>query len=219
MSKKLVFLVILGTVFVLGMISLIVINYSLEESGNNIIEVEEAPSISGQPIIGNKDSLISIVEFGDFKCPGCKSWHDIIFEKINDEYIETGKVKFSFISVLFHGNESIIASLAAKHIHEHHPEKYWEFHKTIFNNQEKEFTIEEVLNMAGKLEEVDKEALKETLIDQKMEMQLQKDIELVNKFEIKQTPTIFINNKKVADPFDYKSISKIIDEELDKKYE
>lgn len=77
--------------------------------------------VTGQPSLGEKDAPVTVVEFGDFKCPSCKTWSEKIYPKLVNDYIETGQVKFSFVSVLFHGEESTLASIAAESVYERTP--------------------------------------------------------------------------------------------------
>ena len=91
------------TIIILGALTaLVVIN---SETKNEESEVKIL-SIEGQPILGEANAPVTVVEFGDFKCPSCKAWGETIFPRLVSEYVDTGKVKFSYINVLFHGEES-----------------------------------------------------------------------------------------------------------------
>ena len=46
----------------------------------------------------------------------------MIYPQLVDEYVETGKVKFSFVNVLFHGKESTLGSIAAESVFERSPD-------------------------------------------------------------------------------------------------
>ncbi|MDA6082947.1 thioredoxin domain-containing protein, partial [Escherichia coli] len=74
-----------------------------------------------------------VVEFGDFKCPACKAWGQNIFPKLVEDYVDTGKVKFSYINVLFHGDESKLGSVAAEAVYKQNPDSYWDFNKALFD--------------------------------------------------------------------------------------
>ena len=53
-------------------------------------------SIDNDPIIGNHDAPITIVEFSDFQCPFCARFNAQTLPSILEEYIEQGKVKLVF---------------------------------------------------------------------------------------------------------------------------
>ena len=53
-------------------------------------------SMDDDPIIGNPDAPITIVEFSDFQCPFCARFHTQTLPLLLEEYIEQGKVKIVF---------------------------------------------------------------------------------------------------------------------------
>lgn len=57
------------------------------------------------------------------------------------DYVDTGDVKFSYINVLFQGNESVVGSLAAEAVYEQSPESYCDFHKALFAAQPSEHAL------------------------------------------------------------------------------
>ncbi|KFN04300.1 thioredoxin family protein [Bacillus clarus] len=65
--------------------------------------IKDLPPIGKQPTLGKEDAQISVVEFGDYKCPARKAWGERIFPQLQKDYIDTGKVKFSplFFSIIF----------------------------------------------------------------------------------------------------------------------
>jgi len=50
-------------------------------------------SADDDPVIGNPDAPITIIEFTDFQCPFCARFHTQTLPLIFEEYIEQGKVK------------------------------------------------------------------------------------------------------------------------------
>ena len=53
-------------------------------------------SADDDPIIGNPDAPITIIEFSDFECPFCARFHIQTLPSILEEYIDQGKVKLVF---------------------------------------------------------------------------------------------------------------------------
>ena len=47
-----------------------------------------------------------------------------------------------------------------------------------------------------------------------MQGRVDQDQQLVKDFNILQTPTIMINNKRIGNPFDYEAIQAVIEQEL-----
>jgi len=98
-----------------------------------------APSIidvtfDNQPIIGDPDAPITIVEFSDFQCPFCLRFHEQTLPAIMENYVNTGKVNFVYrdLPLDFHPNANP-ASIAAECANEQG--KFWEYHDVLFQNQ------------------------------------------------------------------------------------
>jgi len=53
-------------------------------------------SADNDPIIGNPDAKISIIEFSDFQCPFCVRFHIQTLPLILEKYIDQGKMNLVF---------------------------------------------------------------------------------------------------------------------------
>ncbi|MEV5117014.1 DsbA family protein [Peribacillus frigoritolerans] len=206
------------TIIILGVLAaLVVINSETKNTGSEV----KVPSIEGQPILGEANAPVTVVEFGDFKCPSCKAWGETIFPRLVSEYVDTGKVKFSYINVLFHGEESKLGSIAAESVLKNFPDAYWDFHKGLFKEQPSQnhdalwINQEKILEVASGVPGIDVDKLK-TDIEQQSDLEaVNKDTELVEEFKVQQTPTIIINGIMLEYPFDYEKIKTHIDQELE----
>lgn len=213
-------IVIITLVIVALIIALVVINNNASES-NEGKTFDKQPPIDGQPTLGDSDAPVTVVEFGDFKCPACKAWGENIFPQLVSEYVDTGKVKFSFINVLFHGEESKLGSLAAESVYKQNPDAYWDFHKALFKEQPSEnhdskwITTDKILEVARSVSNIDTEKLKSTIDNKSVIDEVNRDTELVTEFNVQLTPTIIVNGTMIEDPFDYEAIKKAIDNTLE----
>lgn len=220
MKKSPFKLIVIATLIIVALVvALVVINNNKSDS-NEEVTFEKQPSIEGQPTLGDENAPVTVVEFGDYKCPACKAWGDSVFLQLVNDYVHTGKVKFSFINVLFHGEESELGSLAAETIYKQNPDAYWEFHLKLFDAQpsddhnSKWLTMEKVMEIANGIPEIDAEDL-EAQIENNSEMdEVNKDTELVTEFNVELTPTIMVNETMIEDPFDYEAIKEAIESEL-----
>ncbi|MFJ7933285.1 DsbA family protein [Sporosarcina sp. NPDC096371] len=179
--------------------------------------------VTGQPSLGEQDAPVKIVEFGDFKCPACKAWGEMIYPKLVADYIETGKVQFSFVNVLFHGKESTLGSIAAESVFERNPDAYWSFHHALFDAQPVEnhdglwITPEKILEIVSGFPEIDQVLLKEDMEQQATMESVKKDEDLVREAGVAMTPSIVINGEMIEDPFDYEAIQAAIEQGLKDK--
>ncbi|MBS4178384.1 DsbA family protein [Bacillus sp. FJAT-49731] len=182
------------------------------------------PSIENQPTMGDSNAAVSIIEFGDYKCPSCKAWGEKIFPQLEKDFIETGKAQFSFINVLFHGQESMLASLASESVYKQDPESFWDFHNAVFaaqpasqNHDEQWVTTEKLVEIAKThAPDVDLKQLEEDINTGGTIEEVKIDDQLVKDTNVQFTPTIVINGVMVEDPFDYEAIVSIIDKGLEK---
>ncbi|WP_430787464.1 DsbA family protein [Virgibacillus flavescens] len=211
--------VIVTLVIVALLTALVVLSNNNSESSDGNTSNKQ-PSISGQPTVGDSDAPVTVVEFGDFKCPACKVWGTDIYPKLINDYVDTGKVKFSFVNVQFHGKESTLASLAAESVYKQSPDAYWEFHKALFNAQpsnhdSKWVTTEKILEVASGIPSIDTSKLKSAIENQEAMDALNKDEEMVTEFGVELTPTIMVGGTMIEDPFDYEAIKQVIEEKLE----
>jgi protein-disulfide isomerase len=52
-------------------------------------------------IIGPADAKVKITEYASYTCPHCATFHDAVFKPLKADYIDTGKVQFTFREVYF----------------------------------------------------------------------------------------------------------------------
>ena len=53
-------------------------------------------SIDDDPVLGNANAPITIIEFSDYQCPFCRKFWTETLPSIQKKYIDTGKVKFVY---------------------------------------------------------------------------------------------------------------------------
>lgn len=116
-------------------------------TGGNAVAPQVAPppappagpvdiDISGISVLGNKDAKVAIIEFTDYQCPFCKSFHDNAFAQAKKEYIDTGKVQYmvrDFPLFQIHPQAEKAAQAANCASDQN---KYFEYGDTLFKNQQ-----------------------------------------------------------------------------------
>ena len=92
-------------------------------------------SMDDDPVIGNADAPVTIVEFSDYECPFCKRHFDETYSKLKTDYIDTGKVKLVFrdLPLSFHDPLATKEAIAANCAREQgNDETYFKMHDAIF---------------------------------------------------------------------------------------
>ena len=168
--------------------------------------------------IGSPDAKVTIKVFSSLTCPHCASFHSNIYEKLKEEYIDKGLVKFEH-----HAFPLDLAALNAEVIVrcQDNNEKKFELLTEIYNKQTA-WAIGSDINKINEL--IKKVGLNFDLSNEKMDLCLKNDqvqdeileqrIEAQKKYKIESTPTIIINEKKYSDKIDYKQFKKALDKKL-----
>ncbi|WP_026826593.1 MULTISPECIES: DsbA family protein [Exiguobacterium] len=217
--KKNQWLVVM-TIVAVALIAIVFVLLNQDESAT--VDRGDHVSIEGQPTLGDPEAKVSIVEFGDYKCPSCKQWGDTIYPQLKADYLDKEDVSFSYINVLFHGQESILASLASESVYEQDPESFWKFHKALYDAQPASqqhdnawVTVEKLKEIASETASVDLAKLEQDLGEESTVLEkVSKDDGLVKENGVQFTPSIMINGVMLEDPFDYEQIQQLIEQDL-----
>jgi len=92
-------------------------------------------SFDGEPVKGNPDAPITVVEFSDFQCPFCSRFFEQTLPALQENYIDTGKIKLVYKDLPLdnlHPNarSAHIAAECADEVG-----KFWEYHDVLFAKQ------------------------------------------------------------------------------------
>lgn len=175
----------------------------LQKNSNS--SVVQAIDYNGQPFIGDESAPVSIVEFGDYKCPYCKDFNETFSPLIEKELVDTGMAKFYFMNYSFINVDSTRAAKFAESVYnELGSEVFWKFHNLMYEKQPDDPSYEQIdyytdSFLEETLKEIasDEESAKVTAAFQEgtYDGALDKDMSLVSEAGIDSTPTILVNGK------------------------
>lgn len=91
-------------------------------------------SVDDDPIMGDKNAPLTMVDFLDYECPFCKRYFDETFAQIKKDYIDTGKIKYVVrdLPLSFHANAHKEAQAAECAREQGGDEIYFKYHDEIF---------------------------------------------------------------------------------------
>ena len=91
-------------------------------------------SIDDDPVLGDKNAPVTIVEFSDYECPFCQRSFNDVLPGLKKNYIDTGKVKLVFrdFPLSFHANAHKEAEAAECARSQGDDSTYYMFHDKIF---------------------------------------------------------------------------------------
>ena len=174
-------------------------------------------STDDDPVQGDANAKVTIIEFSDFQCPFCERFYTQSLKQIEDNYVKTGKVKFvyrDFPLDSIHPN-AVPAALAAGCANEQG--KFWEYHNKLFENQGslgdasyKQWAADLGLNTAQ---------FNKCYDDKKYLTEVQKDFQDGATGGVSGTPSFFIGSdakgyQLVVGAQPYSTIKQVIDAEL-----
>lgn len=175
-------------------------------------------SYEGQPRLGSKTAPIKIMEFADFKCPACKSFHHKVLPRIKKEFIDTGKVQIYFTNFQYMGDDSVLAGMIGESIYHQNNDLFWSYYDFMYMNQKSEHenwinpdTLFEL--MERQIPDVDLNRVISDLDNNTYEKIVLNENMLARKMKIVEVPAIFVNGKKIRNPLDYNEIKRAIKEE------
>jgi protein-disulfide isomerase len=96
----------------------------------------DAPSgvdISNDPRRGSPDAVVTIVEFSDFQCPHCKTFHEEIFPALQTLYGD--QVRWVFVNRFFPEGHQFAEQAAIGGECALRQGKFWEYADYVFANQ------------------------------------------------------------------------------------
>ena len=168
--------------------------------------------------IGDPEAKVTIKVFSSLTCPHCADFHKNIYEKLKEEYIDKGVVKFEH-----HAFPLDLAALNAEIVVrcQNSIEKKFDLLTDIYNKQTT-WAVGSDINKINQL--IKKVGINFGLTNEKMDKCLKNEqaqdeileqrIEAQKKYKIESTPTIIINEKKYSGKVDFKQFKKAIDKKL-----
>jgi protein-disulfide isomerase len=92
--------------------------------------------LAGNPMLGQKDAPVTLIEFSDYQCPYCARFAQTTLLALKAEYIDTGKVRYVFRDFPLdrlhpHARKAAEAAHCAWE-----QGRYWEMHDLLFHNQQ-----------------------------------------------------------------------------------
>ena len=92
-------------------------------------------TVDDDPLLGDKNAPVTIIEFSDYECPFCKRHFDQTHPQLIEKYVDTGKAKIVFrdFPLSFHDPMATKEAVAANCARDQGGDKkYFEFHDEIF---------------------------------------------------------------------------------------
>jgi protein-disulfide isomerase len=166
--------------------------------------------VGDDPAFGPKNAPITIVEFSDYQCPYCKSWHEQVYHRLISEYGD--KIRFvyrDFPLTQIHPGAQPAAEAANCALDQ---DKYWEYHDAIFSGNY-DLTRDGFLKIAADLS-MDTGSFADCIDSNKYADEVQTDQQDGISLGVQSTPTFYINGFQVVGAQPYENFKNVIDQIL-----
>lgn len=199
--------------------------FLLSKGGNT----PQKPVKVDQSILVNSDShqttnasrSVTIVEFGDYRCPACKQAYPAI-KQIVKNYGD--KINFVFRNYAFLPDSAIDKTPNASFLAANAAEcaadlgKFWEMHDYLYQNQPPETDIKmynvDTLTQAAASMDLDTKKFKECLTNKADNNRVQNDFAAGQLAHVSGTPSFFVNGQLLPGVPAYNDFKSIIDQLL-----
>ncbi len=161
--------------------------------------------------LGKEGAPVKMIEFASFTCGHCARFHNDVFPLIKKEYIDSGKIYFTYNDFpldKFALKASVIARCSGK-------DKYFNFLKVLYKKQSdwtsSQDPFKSLLKIA-KLGGLKNDEIKVCVGNQSIEDGiLKKRLNSTKKFNITATPTIYLNGEKYDGDLTYEALKLKLD--------
>lgn len=154
-------------------------------------------SMDDDPVLGDANAPVTIVEFSDYECPFCKRHYDQTYGQLVSNYVDKGKVKIVFrdLPLSFHDPMATTEAIAANCARDQGGDKaYWTLHDKMFTETTSNGTglTKDQLNQFAGLQGLNVDNFKSCVDSQKFKDEVAKDLADASKAGATGTPSFII---------------------------
>ncbi len=161
------------------------------------------------PFLGEENAPITIIEYADFACGGCRLWHNAgVLEEILTQY--EGKVKFVWRDNAHLSSASRAAANAAQCALDQG--KFWEYHDLLFKNPIG--FSEDGLKAYGEMLELNKEEFNFCIDEGTYMNKVVHSMNLAGEHGLSVTPAFLVNEEIIIGPPPFSYLSQMIESQL-----
>ncbi|HEX7118692.1 MAG TPA: thioredoxin domain-containing protein [Longimicrobiales bacterium] len=169
-------------------------------------------------VLGDPSTPVKIVEFGDYQCPGCRGFATQVKPVLKARYVDTGKAHFvyyDFPLTEVHPH-AVVAARAARCAADQG--KFWEYHDLVFARQAS-WAYSRSVPVGVFTDYAEELGLDGGAFEACLESDAHADVVTANRrlgeaLGVRATPTLIINNRRVANPGDLEAIAEVIEESI-----
>jgi protein-disulfide isomerase len=190
-------------ILILGLVGFFLFNSSRDTSAPPTSEITADPtqlSYEGQPALGDANAPVKLAIFEDFKCPACAKFEEIVWPKLERDYINAGKVQAFFIYHQVIPN-TLTAAVAGECVFEQNPDLFWDYKTIVYRSQENEAqnwaTASKMVELARTyVPDINADELNTCIAENRHEDKVLADDEMGKAVGVQSTPSLFVNGQR-----------------------
>lgn len=200
-----------------------VVNKEAQSSEPRRIDAKILQITNSELAIGDKNAPVVMIEYASLSCPHCAAFHREAFLKLKEEYIDSGKVRFSYRN--FPLNQpalaaAMTASCRAQDEQINKSDIYHKFIKALFKTQDSwafDQKYIDKLEAIAMLDGMSSERFRRCIEDNRLQTKFLEDrMNVAKTLQLHSTPTFYINGEVLEGYIDYRTIKKAIERNLKK---
>lgn len=181
--------------------------------------VPVAVSVDDDPVLGDANAPVTLIEFSDFQCPFCrKFWRDTLPD-IKKNYIDTGKAKLIYRDFPLPSIHPMAEASAEAGECAQEQGRFWDMHDKIFAEQDEigdntvSYTSDDLKKWAGEIG-LATQAFDTCLDSGRYKDEVQKDLADGIAAGVQGTPSTFVNGQILPGAQPFATFQQAIDEAL-----
>jgi protein-disulfide isomerase len=173
-------------------------------------------------VLGSADAPVTLIEYASTTCPHCAEFHEEVWDRLKENYIDTGRVRFVFREFPTAPAPVAVAGFQLARCGGATPEQYFTRLGELFRQQQALFASigvdggrQKFIDIGGAAG-LSQDLVMQCITDEAGAERIRRIVEGAQEFNVTGTPTIVINGRKIEDPsvVTYEGLSRILDAEL-----
>lgn len=168
-------------------------------------------------VLGAADAPVTLIEYASVTCPHCAEFHEAAWDRLKENYIDTGKVRFVFREYPTAPAQVALAGFQIARCGGASSEQYFARVGELFRTQQALFQSLSVdggrqhfLNL-GAAAGLSQEQTLACIADETGARRVQATVEAAREFSVTGTPTFILNGQKVNEAPTYENLARLID--------
>jgi protein-disulfide isomerase len=181
---------------IIGIITVVLFGGAILISNESTADNNEGVEVR-KHIKGNSEASVKLVEYSDFQCPSCASFHPVV-KTLIEQYGEKISFEYKHFPLSTIHKNALGAAIAAEAAGQQ--DKFFEFHDLLFENQGEWSAVAVPNTLFLKYAEqlnLDLELFKKHLKSSVLRDKVRSEFDEGRSLEVAGTPTFFLNGERM----------------------